>query len=75
MLHLIPDDRSFNMIGPYLTRQAECPICGKTNILLHEDTIGSSIRPERQVCKHLLAFEMNDDLDGTFEFEDEQTST
>ncbi len=71
MLHRIPDDRSFNMIGPYLTRQAECPICGKNNILLHSDTIGSRIRPEKQACRHFRAFEMNDDLDGFFEFEDE----
>ena len=69
MLHRVPDDRSFNMVGPYLSRRAQCPVCGKTNILLHHDHIGSPIRSEKQACRHLRAFEMNDDGDGTFEFE------
>jgi hypothetical protein len=67
----VPDAGSYDLVGPYLSRRAKCPVCGKLNILLHMESYSSPIRPEKQTCWHLLAVDWDDDGNGFFEFEGE----
>ena len=67
---LIPASPAFNMLGPYLLSEAECPFCHAQNSLAHIESYGSLTKPV-ETCAHLKAIVWDEDGGRSLEFASE----